>query len=238
MGRGLGHRPAEGLAGRFRAVDADDDATGASPGPRRWHDDEGDRGQVEARAADRSQEQAGEAAPPPGADDEQLRVRGGFEESAGGVLLHEPAGDPRVGIGVVDRGQGVGEQPGARRPMSIRFGVEVGRVDRHGLAPGVHHVHVEMTGVCVVHGPLERMLAPRGAVDADDDVASFTAIFHGAIVCRVARAAVGPKVPLALVRAGAAAGWRAAAGPSALAPIEARRRTLGVCRERCRREEP
>ena len=237
MGRGLGHRPGEGLAGRFRAVDADDDATGASPSPRRWHDDEGDRGQVEARAADRSQEQAGEAAPPPGADDEQLRIRGGFEEGGGGVLLHEPAGDARVGIGVVDRGQRVGEQPGARRPMSIRFGVEVGRVDRHGLAPRVHHVHVEMTGVCVVHGPLERMLAPRRAVDADDDVTSFTAIFHGAIVCAspAPGRAQGPPDPARqertaeVVRGG---------GTFGSGTHQADRRTLGVMPEASHREEP
>ena len=71
----------------------------------------------------------GEAAPPPGADDEQIGAFGGFEEGAGGVLLQQPAGDARVGIGVVDRGQGVGEQPGARRPVRIRVGVEVARVD-------------------------------------------------------------------------------------------------------------
>ena len=126
----------------------------------------------EAALADRAEQEAGEAASPSGADDQEVGTLGGGQQRGRGVLELEPFADAAQPVHLgPDAGHGVQELAvGGVLEQGLVLEQVVSR-QRVGGQPCVDHVEHGPREDRLVGRPAQRALGRPGAVDADHDPA-------------------------------------------------------------------
>ena len=125
---------------------------------------------MEYLLADRAEEEPGELAPAPGADDDHVGTFRRGDQCPGSAVAHEDRLDPRPpGRGTPD-GR-VEEAAGLL--FNLDGGRQGQRVDRVavriGHPPGVHHVDGGVAQASLFEGPAQGVASGTGAVHADDN---------------------------------------------------------------------
>ena len=187
---GPGRRRAQGELQRGDrgrgGVGADEDPVrGAVPGAGPQDDDRA--GRVGGHgSADGPEEQGRDGAAAPGSDDEHLRVLGELQQGAPGVAVAHHDVHVHRAVTRLAASAGPREHGGVLEPDLLQEPAVVGarRREEAGAGEGdqVHPVHdrqgTPLAGR-LVRGPVDRLVRPGGAVDADHDRARCRLWVHG-----------------------------------------------------------